>query len=377
MRQPSRFPICCRGYTSGVGPHTMGNRSPRSPHLCEAAQLAVVALIEQLPFRIRVARRKRIARRLPKLGRCTMVSSASDSARGLGASAPERYGVCPELGVLCLEVFVSCCTGIDFVTERCAPRMTCRSANDAVRAPLRQPRGSRQGVRVSSVGRRAVPAQVSSGPGRRVSSDQGQHRTGTSEGALRQRDRSPDERAGMICVGRTSAPEFDLTATNEPHAFGPTMNPSDPQGTLGGSSGSSAARIVSMAHASDGGTSIRIPGVCCRVVGLKPTRRRNPLKPYEERVREFVPLMKMANADREPAVSLLIHRTNELPGGVQFSAQFGSDPTLSCLANRRESARPCSHRSSQEWASIQATTYRIQHAKDGINAGKIISEMVD
>ena len=306
-----------------------------------------------------------------------MVSSASDSARGLGASAPARYGVCPELAVLCLEVFVSCCTGVDFVTERCAPRMTCRSANDAVRAPLRQPRQSRQGVRVSSVDGRAVPAQVSSGPGRRVPSDQGQHRTGPSECALRQRDRGPDERAGIICVGRTSTPEFDLTATNEPHAFGHTRTASDLQGTRGGSSGYSAARIVSMAHASDGGTSIRIAGVCCRVVGPKPTRRRNALGPYEGRVREFVPLMKMANTGGEPAVSLLIHRTNELCGGVQFLDQFGSDPTLSCLATRRKAARPCRHRSSQEWASLQAKTYRIQHARDRINAGKIISGMVD
>ena len=218
---------------------------------------------------------------------------------------------------------------------------------------------------------------MSSGLGRRVPSDQGQHRTGPSEGALRQRDRGPDGRAGMICMGRTSTPEFDLTATNEPHAFGPRTNPSDLQGTPGGSSGSSAARIVSVAHASDGGTPIRIPGACCRVVGLKPTRGRNLLGPYARCVRELVPLMKVANAGSEPAVSLLVHRTSELPGGIKFSAQCGSDPTLSCLANRRDAARPCRHRPSQEWASLQAKTYRIQHAKDRINAGKFISGMVD
>lgn len=255
--------------------------------------------------------------------------------------------------------------------------MTCGSAIDAVAAPPGRPGTSHQGARDCPVRRRADPAQVSSGLGRRLLSDRGQHRTGLSEGALRQRDLGPDERAGMICVGRTSTPEFDLTATNEPHAFGHTTNPSDLQGTRGGSSGSSAALIVSMAHASDGGTSIRILGVCCRVVGLKPPRRRIPLGPYEGRVREFVPLMKMANAGGEPAVSLLVHRTSELPGGIQFSAQCGSDPMLSCLANRRDAARPCRHRSSQEWASLQAKTYRIQHAKDRTSAGKVISGMVD
>ena len=305
-----------------------------------------------------------------------MVSSASDSARARGASAP-AHRVCPQVAILCLKLFVSCCTGVDFVTERCAPRMTCGAANDAVAAPPGRPGTSRQGAHDSPLRRRADPAQVSSCLGRRRLSDRGQHRTGASEGARRQRDRGPDERAGMICVGRTSTPEFDLTATNEPHAFGPTTNPSDLQGTRGGSSGSSTARIVSMAHASEGGTSIRILGVCCRVVGLKPTRRRNPLGPYEGRVREFVPLMKMANAGGEPAVSLLVHQTSELPGGIQFLAQSGSDPTLSCLANWQDAARPCRHRSSQEWASLQAKTYRIQHAKDRINAGHFISGMVD
>ena len=255
--------------------------------------------------------------------------------------------------------------------------MTCGSANDAVAAPPGRPGTSRQGAPDSSVRRLAVPAQMSSCLGRRVPSDRGQRRIGPSEGALRQRDRGPDERAGMICVGRTSTPEFDLTATNEPHAFGPTTNPSDLQGTRGGSSDSSAARIVSMAHASEGGTSIRIPGVCCRVVGRKPTRGRNPFGPYARCVREFVPLIKVDNAGGYPAVFLVIHWTHGLPFGVKFLAQFGSDLTLYHLADKWEMARQCRHLSSQEWASLQAKTYRIQHAKDRINAGHFISGMVD
>jgi len=91
------------------------------------------------------------------------------------------------------------------------------------------------------------------------------------------------KRAGLICIGKTNTPEFGLTATTEPYAFGPTRNPWAPDRTSGGSSGGAAAavsaRVVPIAHASDGGGSIRIPAACCGVFGLKPTRGRNPLGP--------------------------------------------------------------------------------------------------
>jgi amidase len=91
------------------------------------------------------------------------------------------------------------------------------------------------------------------------------------------------KRAGLVILGRTNTPEFGIPPTTEPVLFGPCKNPWDPTRSSGGSSGGAAAavaaRLVPMAHASDGGGSIRIPASCCGIFGIKPTRARTPAGP--------------------------------------------------------------------------------------------------
>ena len=85
-------------------------------------------------------------------------------------------------------------------------------------------------------------------------------------------------RAGLRTLGRTATPEFGYSSTTEPLTNGPSRNPWDTRRMPGGSSGASAAAVASgivpLAHANDGGGSIRVPAACCGLVGLKPTRGR-------------------------------------------------------------------------------------------------------
>jgi len=93
-------------------------------------------------------------------------------------------------------------------------------------------------------------------------------------------------RAGLVIVGRSNTSEFGLAPTTEPAFGGATVNPwrkdLSPGGSSGGSAAIVAARGLPMAHATDGGGSIRIPASLCGLFGLKPSRGRVSLAPIGE-----------------------------------------------------------------------------------------------
>jgi amidase len=144
--------------------------------------------------------------------------------------------------------------------------------------------------------------------------------------------------AGFVSLGRTNTPELALLPTTEPDAYGPTRNPWNPQRSAGGSSGGAAAAVASgmvpVAHASDGGGSIRGPASACGLVGLKPTRGRNSFGPgLGERWSGFSCEFVVTRSVRDSAAVLDV-TAGRMPGDPYaaapparpFAREVGADP---------------------------------------------------
>jgi amidase len=100
---------------------------------------------------------------------------------------------------------------------------------------------------------------------------------------------------GLMPLGKTQLSEFGFSASAEHPRLGPVRNPWNPDHTAGASSSGSgafvAAGVVPIAHANDGGGSVRIPASCNGLVGLKPSRGRLPL----DKAHRQMPLRIVAN----------------------------------------------------------------------------------
>jgi amidase len=148
------------------------------------------------------------------------------------------------------------------------------------------------------------------------------------------------KRAGLVFFGRTNTCELGLSLTCEPQLYGPTKSPWDLTRISGGSSGGAAAsvgaRMLPMAHGSDGFGSIRVPAACCGIVGLKPTRGRNTLAPYTGEG--------LGGCSTEHALTLTVRDTAALldatAGAGPGDPYVAPPPPRPFLAERRSAPRP-------------------------------------
>lgn len=133
------------------------------------------------------------------------------------------------------------------------------------------------------------------------------------------------KQAGLLIFGKTNTPELGIVGSTDPEFFGPTRNPWNLELSAGGSSGGSAAAvaagIVPAASGGDGGGSIRIPASYCGLVGLKPSRGRNPTGPdrgeiWQGQVQEGI----LSRTVRDTAAFLDI--THGVDAGASITAPF-------------------------------------------------------
>jgi len=142
-------------------------------------------------------------------------------------------------------------------------------------------------------------------------------------------------RAGFVLCGRTNTPEFGPITVAENDRYGASRNPWDATRSPGGSSGGASAAVAGgmfpIAHANDGGGSIRIPSAYCGLVGLKSSRGRVPRRAQDwmGAVVEGVTTRTMADAatvlDAISGPDPLAWN-NAIPSARPFAEELGADP---------------------------------------------------
>ncbi len=147
-------------------------------------------------------------------------------------------------------------------------------------------------------------------------------------------------KAGLVIFAQTTSPEFGLTTSTESALYGKTRNPWNTGRTSGGSSGGASSTVASgvipMAHASDGGGSIRIPAACTGLVGLKPSRGRVPMgPPFSENWFGLSTNHCVSHSVRDSAALL------DATHGAEAGARYGVPaPQSSFLQASREDPKP-------------------------------------
>lgn len=179
--------------------------------------------------------------------------------------------------------------------------------------------------------------------------------------------------AGLNPIATSTTPEYGLRLVTESAAFGITGNPWNTGRVTGGSSGGAAALVaagvVPVAHASDGGGSIRVPSACCGVVGLKTSRGRVPLTPLaSESWYGFVVDHAVTRSVRDTA--LLLDLTHGPDGLTPYAARPPRGTFAQAAAREPGRLRIAVYRGSPLGLPISEETLRaldtaVQLARDG------------
>lgn len=206
--------------------------------------------------------------------------------------------------------------------------------------------------------------------------------------------------AGLPLLGKTNTPEFGLTITTEPAANGPCRNPWNTEYSTGGSSGGAAAAvaagIVPVAHASDGGGSIRIPASCCGLFGFKPSRGLTQVEDtlseswggmsvghvLSRSVRDsaaFLDIIKLERANLYPlpnspssflaALSAAGETRDHLRIAVQYDHPSGETLDEDCVQAVKQAARLCE--------SLGHRVEEVVHPVDHEAAGRAMSRLIN
>ena len=200
------------------------------------------------------------------------------------------------------------------------------------------------------------------------------------------------QKAGLNIFGLTNTPEFGLTLTTEPVANGKTRNPWNLEFSTGGSSGGAAAAVASgispVAHATDGGGSIRIPASCCGLFGLKPSRGLTCIENdltgswagmsvghvVSQTVKDSAALLDLITLKaphlfplpntRGPFLELLNSKPTQLKIGIQSKHPFGLPIDPQCL----EAVRLCAE-------NCENLGHSVEEIEPPINYGSVSSAM--
>ncbi len=200
-------------------------------------------------------------------------------------------------------------------------------------------------------------------------------------------------RAGLISLGRTNTPEFGLLPTTEPVLHGATRNPWHLEHSTGGSSGGAAAAvaagIVPMAHASDGGGSIRIPASACGLFGMKPSRGRIPM--YPPAAADFVSTSFCVSRSVRDSARLLDAVAGGLPGArftpagadrpYEESAQVDPPPLRIAFSTRDFHGDPvhpeCAAAVSNTVFLLEELGHRVEEASPTLDRDATVAAFLD